>query len=397
MLSAVIEPAASLQPARLLADYAVFVESLSCGAQAKRLRRHAAQGILSSHPDLWEWMRAPVLDRLADVRRLDGWPFLSWCFATGRLTPDLDLLAGKGKGGHFTLWARVHAADEQRARAAAEPFGWCTEWTTRIVANALPLACMTRARTLGELTAEDLDGVEAAIEASPVLTSVGRGHLIAQHRGLRSLCYQLRLTDTPPVHANTRTVPPIERAAGIRQLEIRRVAERYLNTIAATVQPKTVAGRAASLQTFADWLAAAHPEVGSLRHLTRTHLEGFLAFHAQRGWRGRVARDRRISVRHHARTVVDLRAFFDDVAAWGWAERPNVLLLHRSDIPRLPQPLPRALPPDVDAALTAAVTDLDDAAARCGIVLLRGTGLRLGELLDLELDCLWTSPGTVPG
>jgi hypothetical protein len=141
-----------------------------------------------------------------------------------------------------------------------------------------------------------------------------------------------------------------------------------------------VAGRAASLQTFADWLAAAHPEVGSLRHLTRTHLEGFLAFHARRGWRGRVARDRRISVRYHARTVVDLRAFFDDVAAWGWAERPNVLLLHRSDIPRLPQPLPRALPPDVDAALTAAVADLDDPAARCGIVLLRGTGLRLGEL-----------------
>jgi hypothetical protein len=336
--------------------------------------------MLSANPDLLEWMRAPVLDRLADIRRLDGWPLLSWCFATGRLIPDLDLLAGKGKGGHFTLWVRVHAADEQRARQAAEPFDWCAEWTTRIVANALPFTCMTRARTLGELGAQDLDAVEAAIEASPVLTNVGRAHLIAQHRGLRSLCYQLRLTDSPPVHANTRTIPPTERAAGIGQPEIRRAAERYLNTIAATVQPKTVAGRAASLQTFADWLAAAHPEVGSLRHLTRTHLEGFLAFHARRGWRGRVARDRRISVRYHARTVVDLRAFFDDVAAWGWAERPNVLLLHRSDIPRLPQPLPRALPPDVDAALTAAVADLDDPAARCGIVLLRGTGLRLGEL-----------------
>jgi hypothetical protein len=133
--------------------------------------------MLSANPDLLEWMRAPVLDRLADIRRLDGWPLLSWCFATGRLIPDLDLLAGKGKGGHFTLWVRVHAADEQRARQAAEPFDWCAEWTTRIVANALPFTCMTRARTLGELGAQDLDAVEAAIEASPVLTNVGRAHL----------------------------------------------------------------------------------------------------------------------------------------------------------------------------------------------------------------------------
>jgi hypothetical protein len=35
-----------------------------------------------------------------------------------------------------------------------------------------------------------------------------------------------------------------------------------------------------------------------------------------------------------------------------------------------------------------AVNELDDPAARCAIKILRGTGLRLGELLDLELDCL---------
>lgn len=68
------------------------------------------------------------------------------------------------------------------------------------------------------------------------------------------------------------------------------------------------------------------------------------------------------------------------------------MLLHRSDIPRLPQPLPRALAPDVDAALMHSVSDLDDPTARCGITLLRGTGLRIGELLDLELDCLWDLP-----
>jgi hypothetical protein len=36
----------------------------------------------------------------------------------------------------------------------------------------------------------------------------------------------------------------------------------------------------------------------------------------------------------------------------------------------------------------AAVAELSDPFARHGLTILRGTGLRLGELLDLELDCL---------
>ena len=40
----------------------------------------------------------------------------------------------------------------------------------------------------------------------------------------------------------------------------------------------------------------------------------------------------------------------------------------------------------------AAIGRLDDPFARIGLTLLRGTGIRLGELLDLELDCVWDSP-----
>ena len=37
----------------------------------------------------------------------------------------------------------------------------------------------------------------------------------------------------------------------------------------------------------------------------------------------------------------------------------------------------------------AAIAGLTDPFARIGLTLLRGTGIRLGELLDLELDCVW--------
>lgn len=51
----------------------------------------------------------------------------------------------------------------------------------------------------------------------------------------------------------------------------------------------------------------------------------------------------------------------------------------------LDRPLPRALPPNVDARLTEAVDGLDDRFARTGLPTLRGTGLLVGELLDLEV------------
>jgi integrase len=102
--------------------------------------------------------------------------------------------------------------------------------------------------------------------------------------------------------------------------------------------------------------------------------------------RGRVAPVRPATSK---RVVVDLRAFLDDLAVWGWAQRPPGRLLFPGDVPRLPRPLPQALDPAADRDHIAAVAELDDPFARCGLTILRGTGMRLGELLDLELDCLW--------
>jgi integrase len=83
-----------------------------------------------------------------------------------------------------------------------------------------------------------------------------------------------------------------------------------------------------------------------------------------------------------------VRALLDDITAWGWADAPRRRLIFDTDIPRQPDSLPRALPPEIDAAVMAAVADLHDRFARVGITVLRHTGLRIGELLDLEVDHL---------
>jgi integrase len=65
----------------------------------------------------------------------------------------------------------------------------------------------------------------------------------------------------------------------------------------------------------------------------------------------------------------------------------------RSDIPKLPRPLPRYLPPDADRRLARELEDSPNRLAADALLLQRACGLRIGELTDLELDCIHEVPG----
>ena len=122
-----VGPGLSLQPGRLLAEHAEYVATLGCNQQAKRLRQRGAEEHLAAFPDLVDWMARPTAVRVAEARRFGSWPFLTWCFVTGRLRPDAELLVMKQKGGHFTTWAEFHRRDADRAMTAALSLGWCQE------------------------------------------------------------------------------------------------------------------------------------------------------------------------------------------------------------------------------------------------------------------------------
>jgi integrase len=229
------------------------------------------------------------------------------------------------------------------------------------------------------------------LAAAPSATRDAKSHNSARLFSLHQACYQLRICQTPPRKARPPAATIAQRLDAIAQPELRRVALRYLATVAATLRPATVELRADSLIVLSEYLAAHHPQVRCLAELDRrAHIEPFVAWNHGRPWRGRLARDRPVSLVVSKRVIVDLRGFFDDLAIWGWAERPRARLLFAGDIPRLARPLPRALTP-ADRDLMGAVAQLTDPFARYGLTILRGTGMRLGELLDLELDCLWDS------
>ena len=376
--------------AGLLADYQAHVDTMPVDKSVRFARRRAARLFLDRYPDLGVWMRRSTPARLTDLHRLTAWPFLSWCFVHRRLAPDLELLLAKPAGvGLPVEWAE-HDPDNMVAVAeAAAVLGWSKNWQRQVGLLAASTICLHTGKRVRELTADDFAAVLGQLDGLPALSASTRYHARTRLFALQQACYQLGCVARPPRQGGPVAVGPIVQAAGVRQPLIRAEVVRYVETITTTLRPYTVAGRTKALRVFFDWLAEHHPEVTGLDRLDRTrHIEPYLAWARNRPWRGRNRQRRTIGLVAFHQDVVDLRCFLEDIAGWGWASAPPRRLLFYADIPRTPDALPRALTPDVDRALMVAVARLDDFFAATGLQMLRATGMRVGELLDLELDCL---------
>jgi integrase len=386
-MTAAVARLATDQDHQLVDGYARYCQNLiDAGVMTDRARRdrlRLARQFLDQHPDLDGWQARPLPARLRDLDRVKAWPLLTYAILTGQLVIDLDLLLVKDLGGFGHATERLNAEDYRAGREIAARLGWSRRWTYDVLHECLPLLLAWTGRSMRSLAGEDLDRFEAELQASVVVSVSSRRAYRARLFGLRQLLFEARVIDTPPTRQ--RTAASFADRLNVAAPEIARVMLRYLNARSAVLRPSTLSGLCDALTVFGEHLACRHPEVTSLRQLTRSHIEGFLAANATRRWRGRLARDQRVSPTVVHSSVLAVRNFLDDITGWGWAERPTRQLIFAGDVPRLPRPLPRALAPGDDARLMAAVTELDDPFARCGLKLLRGAGLRLGELLDLEL------------
>lgn len=388
-MSTVTAPTAiSATQLSLEASYRRFVATMTCGQQGKRLRIVGMERFLACWPDIDQWMTRPTAARLVDIRRADAWPFLTWCFANGYVRPDVDLLAARANGAHFTTWTRLHRKHVERAVTIGRQLGWAPSWVHQVCESTLAFACMTSGVTLDGLDDAVFDWLADRLDQAPTVSANHRRVLHGRLHALRQVCFQLGVIDDPPPHANRRPRTVADQVAAIPQRAIRRVAVRYLEAVTATLRPSTIADRADSLELFALWLGEHRPDVERLDQLDRAIIEQFLAWNRDRPSRGRRGAGQPVSIARQHQAVSTLKTLFEDLALWGWADRPARPLVHRSDLPRLPTAVPRALTPDADRDLMAAVDALPDPAVRCAIRVLRGTGMRLGELLDLELDCL---------
>ncbi len=166
----------------------------------------------------------------------------------------------------------------------------------------------------------------------------------------------------------------------------------YLERKRATCQPKTVSGIATRLKHFGVFLAQIDPGLDSIASLDRRkHIEPCLTSLTEAV---NSKSDELITVADRSRRVLAVTGFLADITEWGWPEAPGRKLLFRDDNPKLPQPLPRYLPVDADRRLAEALASRPgNELAACALRLQRSCGLRIGELLDLELDCVHEVPG----
>jgi integrase len=373
----------------LLESYASWVATLPIQPSVRRDRVWRATKFLAAHRDLNVWMGRPTPARLADLHRVRAWPFASWLFVTGRVRPDLELVATKPPGVDLpAVWAAANPGDAERVANCGAGMGWSKNWIHQVVL-ALSLIAVVTAKSLNQLRDTDFDTVLAECDRAAGISVSARFRLHTRIFALRHLCFQLGVCDTTPHMSGPSSRSAAQHAETIRQPDIRREVVRYATTITPVFRPTTVQMRIKSIRVLADWLAEHHPDIVRLDQLTRTdHIEPFLAWARHRPWRGPRGDGRTVSLIQFHHDVIDLRVFFEDIAEWGWASSPQRRLIFLADLPRLPQPLPRGLAPDTDRDIMAAVKGLDDTFARTGLIVLRSTGMRIGELLDLELNCI---------
>jgi integrase len=133
------------------------------------------------------------------------------------------------------------------------------------------------------------------------------------------------------------------------------------------------------MRNFLVYLAAEHPEIIRLEQLRRDpHILG---------WMSRLrAQIPPLATATCIGRLIALRAIFNELA---WTSKLAELahLLRREDIPRTPQSMPRPLTAEQDQLLQQEFLRRNDLGGNV-FLLLRHTGMRIGECVDLSTDCL---------
>ena len=163
------------------------------------------------------------------------------------------------------------------------------------------------------------------------------------------------------------------------------VFDRAVDSFNAALSPETTRQHRGTARNFLSYLGADHPEVKCLDQLRREpHILGWLSrLHSQAP---------RLSTASYINRLIALRSTFNELA---WTEQLSELahLIRREDIPRLPQRLPRPLTAEQDELLQQEFRLRNDLGGNV-FLLIRHTGMRIGECADLSSDCLRsTGPG----
>ncbi|MBK7580087.1 MAG: tyrosine-type recombinase/integrase [Myxococcales bacterium] len=150
-------------------------------------------------------------------------------------------------------------------------------------------------------------------------------------------------------------------------------ASRFLELLKPTHSLQCVRSYQTHLRQLHIWLNANHVSVVCLQ---RCHLESWLAWLHARG----------LAACTRVNAIQNVRAYLEWLEEQRLLSVPANTLIRSSDLPKLPNYLPRPVAPDIDLVLQRRLKK-SGCIYQLGLLLMRCTGLRIGELIALPYQC----------
>jgi integrase len=382
------EPVRPPVPEALLSQYAAW---LAARGRGNRCFADGAMGFLRRWPDPQSFAAGPPAVMLAQDQHTR--PFITFLLLHDLLRPGYDYLVNRKFASLLDLarGTRLEAGLDGYQHAAAE-LGFSPHVCSRSAERVIIRLLIQTGREMHGLTVTDLHDAEAAFRARGERRGGDWSNDRVFLHAAWAVLFPLGIVDvTPPNRRRREHAGHAHHFGGVPAWLAARF-EDYTSAISGTHESSTMEGIAIRLAHFGRHLAAVDPGLDTLAGLDRQrHIETYLAATAvATALRG----GQPVGAGEQRNRIITLGRFLADIAEWQWPGAPARRLVFTRDIPKLPRPLPRYLPADADRLIGEALDASPNRLFADALLLARATGLRTGELRDLELDCVHEVPGT---
>ena len=379
------EPAPA--PGALLSQYAGW---LAARGRGNRCFADGAAGFLRRWPDPRSFAAEPLAVMLAQDQQTR--PFITFLLLHDLLRPGYDYLVNR-KFASLVELARGTRMEQDLGgyQQAAAELGFSPHVCSRSAERVIIRLLIQTGRQLHDLAVTDLRDAEAAFRARGERHGGDWSNDRVYLHASWAVLFHLGVIDvTPPNRRRREHDGHAHHFGGVPAWLAARL-EDYTSAISGTHEPTTMDGIAIRLGHFGRHLAAVDPGLDSLAGLDRQrHIETYLAATAvATALRG----GQPIGAGEQRNRIITLGRFLADITEWQWPDAPARRLVFTRDIPKLPRPLPRYLPADADRLIGEALEASPNRLFADALLLARATGARIGELLDLEIDCVHEVPG----
>ncbi len=372
-------------PAEVLAAYHAHQARTGRGNTAFT---YWAKAFLRAWPHLRDWEDEPLAVQLS--ANSSTRPFITFLLVTGRLHPGWEYLVHRK---FSSIWRDVPGTvigeDLAAFITAARGCGYSQRVASAMASQVIARVLFATGKRLTDLVHDDFNDLAVAGLARQAATGRTWKHYRATATGAKTVLYHHGVLPALPEPFEQRW-PFARRLAHVPE-PMHTILVRYLQHKTVTCRPATVSSLATRLAAFGAYLAGTDPDATPATLDRCAHIEPWLASLTTAA---NTKSGGTLSVPEQARRILAVANFLTEITEWGWPEAPTRRLMFPSDNPRLPQPLPRFLPPDADRRLTEALEASPHRLAADALLLQRACGLRIGELLDLELDAVIDLPGS---